>query len=91
MKNDGKLGLVTLSLLQINFMKDLYSFIQKLPKAELQLHIKGAFEPELMFELARRNNLQIPFYSAEEVKAAFHFNNLQEFFYKQVEYFNCQG
>ena len=60
-------------------MKDLATFIQKLPKAELHLHIEGTFEPELMFEIAKRNNLKIPFYSADEVKAAYQFNNLQEF------------
>lgn len=54
-------------------------FIQALPKAELHLHIEGSFEPELMFEIARRNNISIPFNSVEEVKAAYKFNNLQEF------------
>jgi adenosine deaminase len=58
---------------------DLLTFIQKLPKAELHLHIEGTFEPELMFEIAKRNNLKIPYSSAEEVKAAYQFNNLQEF------------
>ncbi|WP_204336941.1 adenosine deaminase [Cryomorpha ignava] len=57
-------------------MKD---FIQSLPKAELHLHIEGSFEPELMFEIAKRNNVSIPFNSVEEVKAAYKFNNLQEF------------
>ncbi|MDA9783055.1 adenosine deaminase [Vicingaceae bacterium] len=60
-------------------MKDIHSFIQKLPKAELHLHIEGTFEPELMFVIAKRNNFQIPFSSVEEVKAAYQFNNLQEF------------
>ena len=54
-------------------------FIQSLPKAELHLHIEGSFEPELMFEIAVRNNISIPFNSVEEVKAAYKFNNLQEF------------
>ena len=54
-------------------------FIQDLPKAELHLHIEGSFEPELMFEIARRNNISIPYNSVEEVKAAYNFNNLQEF------------
>lgn len=57
-------------------MKD---FIQALPKAELHLHIEGSFEPELMFEIAQRNNISIPFNSVEEVKSAYNFNNLQEF------------
>lgn len=54
-------------------------FILGLPKAELHLHIEGSFEPELMFEIAKRNNIQIPYESVEEVKAAYNFNNLQEF------------
>lgn len=54
-------------------------FIQQLPKAEIHLHIEGSFEPELMFQIAKRNNIKIPFASVEEVKAAYKFNNLQEF------------
>lgn len=54
-------------------------FIKKLPKAELHLHIEGSFEPELMFEIARRNNLNIRFKSVEEVKNAYNFHNLQSF------------
>ena len=53
--------------------------IKKLPKAELHLHIEGSFEPELMFEIAERNNVDIPFKSVEEVKAAYNFHNLQSF------------
>lgn len=54
-------------------------FIAGMPKAELHLHIEGSFEPELMFEIAKRNNIQIRFNSVEELKAAYNFNNLQEF------------
>ena len=54
-------------------------FIAGIPKAELHLHIEGSFEPELMFEIAQRNNIAIPFDSVEAVKAAYEFNNLQEF------------
>ena len=54
-------------------------FIEKLPKAELHLHIEGSFEPELMFEIARRNKVEIPYNSIEEVKNAYQFKNLQEF------------
>lgn len=54
-------------------------FIYKIPKAELHLHIEGSFEPELMFAIAKRNELKIKFNSVEEVKAAYEFNNLQEF------------
>lgn len=55
------------------------SFIQQLPKIELHLHIEGTLEPELMFELAKRNQVDIPFQSMEQVRAAYQFNNLQSF------------
>ena len=55
------------------------SFIRNLPKAELHLHLEGSFEPELMFAVARRNKLDIPFRSAGEVRAAYRFSNLQDF------------
>ncbi|MCH2045248.1 MAG: adenosine deaminase [Saprospiraceae bacterium] len=55
------------------------AYIEGLPKAELHLHIEGSFEPELMFEIAQRNQIEIPFQSVEELKAAYEFNNLQEF------------
>jgi adenosine deaminase len=55
------------------------TFIRALPKIELHLHIEGSLEPELMFELAHRNNIDIPFKSAEEVRAAYEFSNLQDF------------
>ncbi|MGB0424705.1 MAG: adenosine deaminase family protein, partial [Flavobacteriales bacterium] len=54
-------------------------FIQQLPKVELHLHLEGSFEPELMFEIAKRNNKEIPYNSIDEVKEAYKFNNLQEF------------
>lgn len=55
------------------------AFIAGLPKAELHLHIEGSLEPELMFELARRNKVSIPFDSVEAVRAAYDFSNLQDF------------
>ncbi len=55
------------------------NFIQSLPKAELHLHIEGSLEPELLFELAQRNNIDIPYSSIEELRSAYNFNNLQEF------------
>lgn len=58
---------------------DLDVFVAGLPKAELHLHIEGTLEPELMFELARRNGVQIPFDSVEAVRAAYDFSNLQDF------------
>ena len=55
------------------------TFIMALPKAELHLHIEGSLEPEMMFALANRNQVQLPYRSVEEVSAAYQFSNLQEF------------
>lgn len=60
-------------------MTDLTAFIAGLPKAELHMHIEGSLEPELMFRLAHRNGVEIPFKSVEEVRAAYSFSNLQDF------------
>lgn len=58
---------------------DLDAYVAGLPKAELHLHIEGSLEPELMFELARRNNVVLPFGSVEDIRAAYAFSNLQDF------------
>ena len=58
---------------------DLTAFARALPKAELHLHLEGSLEPELMFALARRNRVSIPFASVEDVRAAYAFSNLQDF------------
>jgi len=50
-----------------------------LPLAELHLHLEGALEPEMLFALAQRNKVAIPFRSVEEVRAAYKFSNLQDF------------
>ena len=50
-----------------------------LPKAELHLHIEGTLEPELMFELARRNGVRLPYADAQAVRRAYRFSNLQSF------------
>ena len=60
----------------IILMKEL---IKKLPKAELHLHIEGTLEPELMFRLAKKNDITIPFKSVDEVKRAYSFTSLQSF------------
>jgi adenosine deaminase len=60
-------------------MTDHNAFIAGLPKAELHMHIEGSLEPELMFDLARRNRVEIPFRSVEEVRNAYSFSNLQDF------------
>ena len=57
----------------------LLEFIKKSPKAELHLHIEGTLEPELMFRLAKRNNIKIPFNNIDEAKKAYNFSNLESF------------
>ncbi|MDJ0679312.1 MAG: adenosine deaminase [Xenococcaceae cyanobacterium MO_167.B52] len=54
-------------------------FIRNLPKAELHVHIEGTLEPELMFKLAERNQIKLPFESISAVKKAYNFHNLQSF------------
>lgn len=53
--------------------------IKKLPKAELHLHIEGSLEPELMFRLAKKNQIEIPYKNIEDVRNAYNFTNLQTF------------
>jgi adenine deaminase len=67
---------------------DIGDFARALPKAELHIHIEGTLEPELMFELARRNGVQLPFASAEEVRRAYVFSDLQSFL--DVYYAGCR-
>ena len=55
------------------------NFIDKLPKIELHLHIEGTLEPEMMFEFAQRNHIQLPYQSIQEIRDAYHFSNLQSF------------
>lgn len=57
----------------------LKSVIQTLPKAELHLHIEGSLEPELMFKLAQKNRIALPFKTIEEVRNAYRFTSLQSF------------
>jgi adenine deaminase len=57
----------------------LKTFIENLPKVELHLHIEGTLEPALMFALAKRNQLTIPFNNSEEVSQAYQFADLQSF------------
>jgi adenosine deaminase len=63
----------------MKIMMNITEYIKKIPKAELHLHIEGTFEPELMFEIAQRNKVEIPYQSVEEVKKAYQFSCLQDF------------
>ena len=60
-------------------MKNIIELIKKIPKTELHLHIEGSLEPSLLFDLAKKNNISIPFKSIGEVKSAYNFHNLQSF------------
>ena len=60
-------------------MIDAYELFAKLPKAELHLHIEGSFEPELMFEIAQRNGVDLPYATVEDLRKAYDFSNLQDF------------
>lgn len=56
-----------------------FDWLNSLPKVELHLHLEGSLEPELMFKLAERNNIELPFDSVEQVRSAYEFSNLQDF------------
>ncbi|WP_175418933.1 adenosine deaminase [Aureibaculum algae] len=55
------------------------NYINKLPKAELHLHIEGTLEPELLFTLAERNNIKLKYDSVAQLKLAYQFDCLQDF------------
>ncbi|MAP93655.1 MAG: adenosine deaminase [Ponticaulis sp.] len=60
-------------------MHALQTLISALPKAELHLHLEGSLEPEMMFELAKRNGVELKYASVEDIRAAYDFSNLQDF------------
>jgi adenosine deaminase len=60
-------------------MTDTDALIKRLPKCELHIHIEGSLEPELMFALARRNGITLPYPSVEALRHAYHFRDLQDF------------
>jgi adenine deaminase len=53
--------------------------LRRMPKAELHIHIEGSLEPELIFEMSRRNGVAIPYASVDELRRAYAFTNLQSF------------
>ncbi len=57
----------------------MYDWLNALPKAELHLHLEGSLEPELLFALAERNGIALPWDDVESLRRAYAFNNLQEF------------
>src|SRR6516164_9101289 len=60
-------------------MHDTDALITRLPKCELHIHVEGSLEPELMFALARRNGIRLPYASVDAVRQAYRFGNLQDF------------
>ena len=54
-------------------------WLNALPKVELHMHLEGSLEPELMFKLARRNNIPVPFETVDQLREAYEFSNLQDF------------
>jgi len=58
---------------------DTNNLIKRLPKCELHIHIEGSLEPELMFALASRNGIRLPYISVEALRQAYRFRNLQDF------------
>jgi adenosine deaminase len=60
-------------------MTSIEAFVRAIPKAELHLHIEGTLEPELMFALARKHGIALPYASVEQVREAYSFSNLQSF------------
>ena len=63
----------------MNNFESIENFIKNVPKSELHLHIEGSLEPELMFKLSKRNKVEIPFKSIEEIRSAYNFSNLDSF------------
>ncbi|MGH7428720.1 MAG: adenosine deaminase family protein, partial [Candidatus Methylomirabilaceae bacterium] len=64
------------------------TYLRDIPKAELHMHLEGSLEPELSFELARRNSVTLPYPSVEAVRQAYIFDNLQSFL--DIYYAGCR-
>ena len=60
-------------------MSDMRRFIERMPKAELHVHVEGTLEPGLKFALARRNGIELPYPSVEDMRAAYDFDDLPSF------------
>src|ERR1044071_3965579 len=60
-------------------MTALNELIRRMPKAELHMHLEGSIEPDLMFRLARRHGVPLPWKSEADLHAAYRFTNLQSF------------
>ena len=60
-------------------MQDMAAFIEEMPKAELHMHIEGVLEPELKFEMAARNGIELPYDSVDDVNASYDFDDLPTF------------
>ena len=60
-------------------MSDLRDFIAGMPKCELHVHIEGTLEPEMKFELAKRNGMTLPYKDAAAMRAAYDFHDLPSF------------
>ena len=63
-------------------------FIRQMPKAELHIHLEGSIEPEMMFSIAHRNQINLPFSTVDEARSAYHFQDLQSFldiYYRSAE------
>jgi adenosine deaminase len=68
-------------------MTDSDAFVRQLPKAELHVHVEGTLEPELAFELAARNKVELPYADVEALRGAYRFEDLQSFL--DIYYANC--
>ena len=64
---------------QLPSTPDHAAFLNAMPKAELHIHIEGSLEPELIFQMAQRNGLTLPYASVDDLRRAYAFTNLQSF------------
>ncbi len=79
MGKNAKLAFFLIKTIKTSTRFTMNQFIKELPKAELHLHIEGTFEPELMFEIAKRNDIILQYKSIDELKKAYQFDCLQDF------------